>query len=175
MEKALRRTIIAALAVLLLIGTAALAAPPAALEPLAFLLGEWVPIGGAAGGTVFSRDLQDGVIVRRNFAEYPASDSRPASRHDDLMVIHAEADGAVRADYYDSEGHVIRYLVTVPRAGAAVFLGEAVAGQPRFRLTYDLAEDGALKGEFAIATPNAPEAFQPYLSWSSRRSGDGSQ
>ena len=34
------------------------------------------------------------------------------------MILYSHA-GAVRADYYDSEGHVIRYAVRSPAAGEA--------------------------------------------------------
>jgi hypothetical protein len=143
------------------------------LEPLAFLIGEWPAEGGGQPGAgtgvaTFTRDVQDKVIVRRNDAEYPAAAGKPATRHDDLMVIYA-APGGIRADYYDSEGHVIRYVVQSPAAGQAVFLSEAAAGAPRFRLAYTLTAPGVLKGEFAIAPPGAPEAFKPYLTWESHR------
>ncbi len=150
------------------------AAAPAPLDALAFLIGEWEAEGGGAagagrGGFTFARGLQDRVIVRTNHAEYPASGEGPASRHDDLMVVHAAEGGEIRADYYDSEGHVIRYVVTTPRAGNVVFLSEAAGGAPRFRLTYTLADDGRLDGLFEIAPPGKPDAFATYLRWTSRR------
>jgi hypothetical protein len=149
-----------------------LAAEPPALAPLAFLVGEWPATGegrpGSASGTaVFARGLQDRVIVRTSFAESPATAGRPASRHDDLMVIYAAPDGGARADYYDNESHVIRYAVQSPGPGRAVFLSEAAAGQPRFRLTYALQASGLLEGEFAIAAPG--QDFASYLRWESRR------
>jgi hypothetical protein len=147
---------------------------PAPLEALTFLLGTWGPSGadpsGAAAGTAtFARSLQGRVIVRTSFAEYPASAARPASRHEDLMVIFQAGADAIRADYYDNEGHVIRYTVTVPGAGEASFVSDTVAGAPRYRLSYRLAPDGILRGMFAIAPPDRPEAFAPYLSWESKR------
>src|SRR5471030_284484 len=63
---------------------------PAALAPLQFLLGAWEGIGdqaGATGGFTFAPGLQDHVILRTNYSNTPASAGRPASRHDDLMVI----------------------------------------------------------------------------------------
>ena len=155
------------LAAALMVTSTAWAAGPAELEPLAFLLGEWPSAGtgkpGAGKGTaVFARGLQDRIITRTSFAEYPGS------RHDDLMVIYA-AQGAVRADYHDSEGHVIRYTVTTPAAGQAVFVSDAVAGAPRFRLSYKLQAADVLKGEFEIAPPNTPDAFKPYLNWESKK------
>jgi hypothetical protein len=168
-----RRTqVAAAFASLLLAASTSWAKEPAALEPLAFLLGEWPASGsgqpGATSGkAVFARGLQDRVIVRTSYAEYPGAPGQPASRHDDLMIIFPAPEGGVRADYYDSEGHVIRYAVQAPAPGRAVFLSEPVAGQPRYRLSYTLDPAGVLEGEFAIAPPGAPDGFKPYLTWRS--------
>lgn len=152
----------------------AVEAAPSGLAPLEFLLGEWVVDKGKpdepSGRTTFTWGLQDRVILRTNYADYPASERGPASRHDDLMVIYAgEGEGAgIRADYYDSEGHVIRYTVRVPRPNVAIFVSNAAKGSPRYRLTYELTEAG-LQGKFEIAPPGAPEAFSPYLVWKSQR------
>ncbi len=151
------------------------AAPPPELERFSFLLGEWSATGAGSPGAgtgvaTFSRGLQDRVIVRTSYAEYPASGTRPASRHDDLLIAYVAASGGVRADYYDSEGHVIRYAVESPAPGEAVLLSDVVTGEPRYRLRYTLHPDGLLEGEFAIAPPGKPEAFAPYLRWQSRKS-----
>lgn len=164
---------VAGLTLGLLIGASALrAAEPVELQPLAFLVGEWDSSGAGEPGTgvgaaVFRRGLQDGVILRTSFAEYPAAGGRPPSRHDDLMIIYVSPAG-VRADYYDSENHVIRYSVRSPAPGQAVFLSDPVAGQPTFRLTYKLTSNGTLDGEFEIADPGSSE-FKAYLTWHSRK------
>jgi len=156
----------------LIAASAALAGPPPELEPYAFLVGEWTATGsgqpGVGTGTAtFTRTLQDHALVRTSFAEYPAASGRPATRHDDLMVLYAQS-GAVHADYYDSEGHVIRYAVSSDAPGHAVFVSEAAPGQPVFRLTYQRAGD-VLRGEFAIAPPAPRRTFEPYLTWESTR------
>jgi len=155
-------------------GSAGLAAEPSELKPFGFLVGEWVASGsgqpGASSGiAVFARGLQDQVILRNSYAEYPPADGRPASRHDDLMVIYSVSGVGARADYYDSEGHVIHYILTSPAPGQAVFLSEAHAGEPRFRLSYTLEANGVLNGEFAVAPAGAQDAFQTYLTWESRK------
>lgn len=170
----MRARIIAVPVILLCWCASAFAAEPAALQPFAFLVGEWASAGAgqpgiATGSAVFTRDLQDNVIVRRSHADYPAADGNPASRHEDLMVIHAAGDGPVRAEYYDNEGHVIRYVVSSHKAGEAVFLSAPQPGQPRYRLSYELGDDGVLKGDFAVSPTGAADAFKSYLSWELRK------
>jgi len=147
---------------------------PQQLEPLTFLIGEWEAAGrgqpGQGTGTAtFARGLQDRVVIRTSYAEYPASKTVPASRHDDLMIIYAGEGNSIRADYYDNEGHVIHYTVTVAVPGEASFVSDIVNEAPRFRLSYKLGADGLLKGEFSIAPPGKPDAFGPYLAWESRK------
>lgn len=169
--------ILAACGVVLAGGPPVGEATPKALEPLAFLLGEWRAEGGGApneatGGFTFALSLQDRVIVRTNYADYPATKDKPASRHDDLMVLYSNASGELRADYYDSEGHVIRYVGTTPAVGELTLVSEIESGAPRFRLSYKLGSDGLLAGRFEIAPPGKPDSFGPYLAWTARqRSG----
>ena len=64
--------------------------------PLDFLLGDWVAEGGGApgqgtGGFSFAPDLQRAIVVRKSYAEYPATKDRPTYRHDDLMVIYKDS------------------------------------------------------------------------------------
>lgn len=166
------KSLAAATMAFLLVGSMAPAAVPSELQPLAFLIGEWVSSGsgvpGSGQGTaLFKWSLQDRVMLRTSYAEYPPEGSRPATRHDDLMVIYVSPAG-VRANYYDNEGHVIRYTVRSPAPGQAVFLSEARPDEPTYRLTYRLADGDTLDGEFEIAAPGT-ESFQSYLSWQSRR------
>jgi hypothetical protein len=140
------------------------------LAPLQFLLGEWEGTGdqaGATGGFTFARGVQDHVIVRTNYSNTPAGNGRPASRHDDLMVIYEEA-GRIKADYFDNEGHVIRYVAET-RAGEIAFLSEIKSAEPRYRLTYTRGPASTLTGRFDVAPPGQPEAFTAYLSWTARK------
>ncbi len=124
------------------------------------LLGSWdARTADSKGGFTLERALDGKVLIRKNHAEYP--DKKIV--HDDLMVIYAEG-GATRADYYDSEGHVIRYAVTMaPAQKKVVFLSDAQAGAPRFRLTYDYGAKDAIALAFDIAPPGQPDAWKSYI------------
>jgi hypothetical protein len=142
-----------------------------ALSHLRFLVGDWRAVDTPAGETgafTFKLAVQDHVIVRTNEASYAATADRPASRHDDLLVIFSE-NGSLKADYFDNEGHVIRYSVQTPAPNVAIFVSDASAREPRYRLTYRGAAHGALDGSFEIAPPGSPDAFKPYLSWKAER------
>ena len=156
------------LALIMLTGTARGESPT--LTPFQFLLAHWEGIGdqaGATGGFTFAASVQDRVIVRTNYSNTPATDGKPASRHDDLMVIYVDA-GVVKADYFDSESHVIRYVADA-RDGAVVFLSEIKTSEPRYRLTYTRASATTLNGTFEVAPPGKPDSFSLYLSWTARK------
>jgi len=161
--------------VLLLWSAAVLAQAPAGdpYPTLRFLMGEWVADGPAASGSghfEFTPDVQGNVVIRRNHAEYPAANGRPASNHDDLLVIYREGTPAVtRAIYFDNEGYVIRYAVDSGAPDAVTLVSEAVVGTPRFRLSYKKLADGRLGGKFEIAPPGKPKEFKTYLEWTAKR------
>ena len=140
------------------------------LAPLEFLIGRWDAIPDASGniGTcTFSLSLQDQVIVPTNPADAAAAAGRPASKHDDLMVIYVESK-VLKADYYDNESHVIRYVVQSRGPNDVVFQSDA-ASEPGYRLSYTLQPDDTVKGQFDIAQPGKPGAWSAYLSWDMRK------
>ncbi|HXO19405.1 MAG TPA: hypothetical protein VOA87_05705 [Thermoanaerobaculia bacterium] len=157
--------------------TASAPAPTAQPDPWAgwrFLVGDWAGEGGgkpgAGSGTFsFQLDLGEKILVRRNHAEYPAAEGRPASRHDDLMIVYPDGKGMAAA-YFDSEGHVLHYAGALSADGRRVtFVTAPDPSAPRFRLTYTKAAEDGLTGEFEVAPPGQPEAWKSYLQWTSRR------
>jgi hypothetical protein len=134
------------------------------------LLGDWVGVDSAGkpgkasdGCCSFSLDLQGKVILRKNHAEYPASEDRPAAVHDDWMVLFRRG-VAVRAFYYDSEGHEINYAASFDaKEKAWRFLSDPLADTPRYRLTYTQVSPQHLKLKFEVAPPGKPDAFQTYI------------
>jgi hypothetical protein len=134
--------------------------------PAQFLVGHWTgegsgQPGAGTGAFSFTPDLQGTVLLRRSFAEYPAANGKPASRHDDLMVVYrGETAGALRAIYFDNEGHVIHYSGAASGAGV-VFLSDGKPSEVRYRLTYTPTGKDTLKLQFEIAASG--KDFTRYL------------
>ena len=141
---------------------------PSGWDGYNFMLGTWRGVGTgtpgeASGGFTFKQDLQGTVLVRKNYAEYPSSASRPGFRHDDLMVVYHPFAGDTRAMYFDNEGHVIAYHVLVEPSRKAVFESDSSAAAPRFRMTYTQIGADSLGILFEIAPPGKPDSFVPYI------------
>jgi hypothetical protein len=134
------------------------------------LVGEWAgegsgSPGSGAGTSSFQFDLQKQVLVRRSHSEYPASEGRPATVHDDLMVIYPGTGEESRAIYFDNEGHVIEYSAKWSAGGDALtFLSKATAGAPQFRLEYKKIDAETLSVAFGMVPPGQDGAFKPYVS-----------
>jgi len=160
------------LGVLLLCPTVSAADEWGALQ---YLIGNWTGEGSGApgqgtGSFSFTPDLQGRVLVRKSRAEYPATKDKPAFAHDDLMIVFREpdenAEGALRAVYLDSEGHVIRYAVTM-FGDRIVFTSEPSRGAPQYRFTYTRQPVDELKIKFEIAPPG--KGFATYLEGAAKR------
>jgi len=140
--------------------------------PVGFLIGKWTGEGSGgpgngAGAFTLLPDLQSKVLVRKSFADYPAANGRPATRHEDLMIVYRQpGSGELRAMYYDSEGHVIAYLVK-PVEGGVAFVSDGPPDQMRYRLTYLAAGKDRARLKFEIAPPG--KDFAQYLEASIRR------
>jgi hypothetical protein len=163
-----------------LLSASAWSQPPASPDrwkDLRFLIGEWTGEGGGggagqgAGSFSFTPQLGGKILVRRNVADYPAANGKPAVHHEDVMTVYLEAEGkAPEAIYFDNEGHVIHYVVEVNPSGKVVrFVSRVQAGEPRYRLTYREADKDLVTGQFELAPPGKPEAFDRYMEWSARR------
>jgi len=144
--------------------------------PFEYFLGDWVGEGGGQPGQgtgEFSLhpDLQNHVLVRKNYAAYPPTKDRPGFRHDDLMVVYRESESApLRAIYFDSEGHVIHYSVTTSSDRKTIeFVSEALPSSPRFRLTYVKTGSDTLTLRFEIAPPGKPDSFSTYIEAKAKR------
>jgi hypothetical protein len=143
---------------------------------LGSLVGTWAgegtgDPGPGTGGFSFNWELQQKILVRKSHADYPATKDRPAFSHQDLMITYQDPDGNLpKAVYFDNEGHVINYAVTVsPDAKSIVFLSELKPSTPRYRLTYVMTSTEKVEMAFEIAPPDKPDSFRTYLQAGARR------
>jgi hypothetical protein len=100
-------------------------------------------------------------MVRKSHSEYPASGSRPAAIHDDLMIVSLDFAGTPsKAIYFDNESHTINYSITYnPRT--IVLLSEKIPNVPVFRLTYTLLDDQMVNTKFEMSQDG--EKFMTYI------------
>ena len=145
-----------------------------AYKSLAFLEGTWetnVQSNAAiklAGRYSFNREL-DGHLLACRATNDPGCKA-PTNfdcSHSDLLYIFQEVPGsALKADYFDNEGHVIHYEVSTPTPTSAVFLSAPGPG-PQFRLSYELSGQ-TMTGRFQMHMPGQGD-WRTYLEWSGNR------
>ena len=149
--------------------------PKVSWKPLEFLIGSWEAKtrGGTAGadssGTyTFRLELREHVLSRHSSAAGCKGPVDFDCEHSDLLYVYPEAGGqSYRAVYFDNEGHVIHYDVSMPSPLTAVFLSKTSEPGPQFRLTYER-QGSTMSGRFEIRMPGQAE-FRPYLEWSGEK------
>ena len=129
--------------------------PLISLKSLDFLEGTWTAESTGAdklpmGSYSFVRELNGNILARRSSTDVNCtSAANQECPHRDLFYIFQESPGApLKAIYFDSEGHHLRYDVEIGHEGGAqnlretaVFLSETAAFGPRFRLSYERNQD----------------------------------
>lgn len=132
------------------------------------LVGSWTgegdgSPGAGSGASSFRFELEARVLVRRSTADIPAAERRPAVHHEDLLVFRSPAGGTAAADYWDDEGHVIRYAATWSADGKILTLvSDGAGGGPRFRLVCTFPAPDRATISFEIAPPGS-HTFQRYV------------
>lgn len=146
------------------------------LKALSFLEGTWQAKtqGGSAGaetsGTyVFQRELKSHVLARHS--QSSASCKGPAAfdcEHNDLFYVYVDPERpGLKAIYFDNEGHVIHYDVSVPDSATAIFQSDGPGHGPQFRLIYEL-RNAVMSGKFQMRVPGQKD-WKSYLEWSGPR------
>jgi hypothetical protein len=140
-------------------------------QALNFLNGTWeakTPRNGGPtvnGTYTFQRELKGHVLARHSTKSGCSGPNDFDCQHSDLLYIFEEAPGlALKAIYFDNEGHVIHYDVSTPGPTTAIFLSEPSQHSPQFRLVYEL-KDVVMSGKFQIRMPGQTE-WKTYLEWS---------
>jgi hypothetical protein len=142
------------------------------LQSLAFLEGTWAAntnANGSAGASAigsytFALDLNGHALQRTSSVDKCSGPNSFDCQHHDQLTVYADATGALKALYIDSEGHVIDYTVATPDPATAIFTSQGPAAAPHFKLVYHL--DGkVMSGKFQGAAPGSTD-FHSYLEWS---------
>ena len=155
----------------LLIGACALSAQPP-LERVSFLVGNWTTdtdteLGHATALSTFALELDRQILTRRGSTKY-ISGKLAGQQHDDLLIVYPEGpDRALKAIYFDAEGHVIHYTVTIPEPNTAVFDSDPVQPGPRYRLTHKVT-GRQMETKFEVAAPGKSD-YRMYVSGVSTR------
>ncbi len=140
-----------------------------AFASLGFLEGSWSAHGSGQGASsdgayTFRRELGGHILARHAQVAGCKGPAQFDCEHGDLLYIYPDAPGQpLKAIYFDNEGHVIHYGVSVPEPGSVVFLSEGAGGGPQFRLMYTF-RNGSMAGSFAMQMPGQT-AWRPYLEW----------
>ncbi|MGD0295258.1 MAG: hypothetical protein ABSB30_15540 [Terracidiphilus sp.] len=142
---------------------------------LRFLLGLWEAktTGGVAQAQVsasysFRMELRNHLMARHSRSGSCSAPDDFDCQHSDLLYIYPASNGAaLEAIYFDNEGHVIHYAVSIPKPGTVVFLSDAAQPGSQYRLSYTFL-DGVMSGQFEMKMPGQTE-FTSYLEWSGKR------
>jgi hypothetical protein len=157
---------------LFLLAASVLFGQPAAdpWKTLKFLEGTWdaKTEGGTAGanGTGpyrFQFELGGHVLARHSQTDQCTGPADFNCQHGDLLYVYPEG-AALKAIYFDNEGHVIHYDISTPSAATAVFLSEASRPGPQFRLIYER-KGMVMSGKFQMRMPG-DATWKSYLEWS---------
>lgn len=141
-------------------------------KPLQFLIGTWEAKtqGGSAkaegsGTYTFQLELANHILARHSGGKACKGPADFNCEHGDLLYVYREAPGqALKAIYFDNEGHVIHYDVTAESPFAVTFLSDPSSPGPQFRLQYSF--DGSImSGKFQMRMPGQTQ-FNSYLEWS---------
>lgn len=150
----------------------------ASAEPwkeLAFLEGTWearTQAGSAAaqadGTYTFKFELKRHLLARYSALAACKGPKRFDCMHSDLFYVYQEAEGQLlKAIYFDNEGHVIHYAVSVTGPTEVIFVSDPAAAAPQFQLVYRL-RNAVMSGKFQMRMPGQAE-WKSYLEWSGAR------
>jgi len=137
-----------------------------------WLMGEWIGEGSGQpgqgnGSFTFSYDLDKKILVRKANTLFPKTENKPATVHEDLMIIYPDAAGIpLKAIYFDNEGHTIEYTV-VCADKSITFTSNKIPNVPVFRLTYSLLDNQLINTKFEMSRDG--ENFNTYIEGKSKK------
>ncbi len=137
-----------------------------------WILGEWYGEGSGKPGQgegvfTFAQNLDGKVLIRKSRSEYPATENKPYTIHEDLMIIYLDYTGIPsKAIYFDNEGHTINYAITYAEK-SIILTSEAIPSVPTFRLTYTLLTPETVNTKFEMSRDG--QTFFTYIEGKSKK------
>lgn len=157
---------------ILLFSSTAFAQQTSSWNKWVWLIGEWQGEGDGNpghgnGGFTLKPDLNEKILVRKAHSEYPAIANKPATIHDDLMIIYPDYSGSSsKAIYFDNEGHTINYSISYSDS-SIIMTSEKNQNMPVFRLTYRLLSDNNVNTKFEMSQDGI--TFSTYVEGKSKK------
>jgi hypothetical protein len=119
----------------------------------------------ATGIYTFKKELGGHVLARHTSSATCKGPADFDCEHGDLLYIYQDTPSQpLKAIYFDNEGHVIHYSVSTPTPTSAIFISDASAPGPHFRLVYEL-KGTVMSGKFQMQMPGKID-WTSYLEWS---------
>jgi hypothetical protein len=144
-------------------------------KALNFLIGTWEATtrngsaGAATSGTYsFQLELRGHVLARHSSNSGCKGPADFDCEHGDLLYIYPDPPRqSYKAIYFDNEGHVIQYDVSIPTPTTVVLLSSRSQPGPQFRLSYEF-KASTMYGKFQMRIPGESE-FKSYLEWEGQK------
>ncbi|MFI5143993.1 MAG: hypothetical protein ACHQJ4_00225 [Ignavibacteria bacterium] len=120
--------------------------------------------GQGEGYFTFGFELSGNILMRKGHTVFPGHENQPARVHDDVLIIYKENSGVPdKADYFDSEGHVLHYNISYSGNGIVILTSIPVKDSPVFRLTFIKMDNTSMDIKFEYAMPGNPDEFKVLL------------
>jgi hypothetical protein len=142
------------------------------LRGLSFLEGTWDAKTSrassgidASGAYTFKKELDGHILARYSSSAGCVGPADSDCKHGDLLYVYQDpVNRALKAIYFDNEGHVIHYNVSTSGPDRAVFISDPTAPGAQYQLIYEL-KGAVMQGRFQIRQQGAAE-WVSYLEWS---------
>jgi hypothetical protein len=138
-------------------------------KSMQFLIGTWdarteggSAAAAGAGTYAFQPELRNHVLVRHSSSEKCKGPADYDCKHADLLFIYQEApDQSFKAIYFDNEGHVIHYDVSVPTPTTVIMLSEPSRPARSSALSMNSREPPCM-GSSRCARPDKPNSTRTW-------------
>lgn len=126
-------------------------------EHVKILVGKWIGEGENIGGekisnSLFTSELDNNIIIRKNYSEYIPGSDETNQHFEDLLIIFRYPDASIKATYFDNKSRVINFNITVSDPGdTIIFLSEKRKGLSLFRITYSIIDNKNMRMSYETA------------------------